>query len=353
VADAPRLVFVGNVVVDLVMAIDALPESGGDVLADSAALSAGGGLNVMLAARRDGIAVVFAGRYGTGPFGDLVHAALVEGGIETVHAPRPDRDSGFTVALVDATAERTFVTSAGAEGTVTRDDLDRVPVTATDLVYVSGYTLAHPVNAAALPGWLAALPGRTRVILDPCPLIESFDPALVATVLERTDVLSANAREARLMTGAEDLPRAATLLAARTRGGTAIVRDGATGCWVAAHGVDQSKALEAAPSTPRSASEPTLSSILVPGFPVHAVDTNGAGDTHGGVLAAALARGDDILTAARRANAAAALAVTRRGPATAPTASEIDALLAALGSAAETSSQDPFGDSVGGESPAP
>ncbi|WP_431280453.1 PfkB family carbohydrate kinase [Leifsonia poae] len=66
----------------------------------------------------------------------------------------------------------------------------------------------------------------------------------------------------------------------------------------------------------------------MPGFSVDAVDTNGAGDAHGGVLAAALSRGAGMLDAARRANAAAAIAVTRSGPATAPTSAEIDALLA-------------------------
>ncbi|WP_431221527.1 PfkB family carbohydrate kinase [Leifsonia xyli] len=68
--------------------------------------------------------------------------------------------------------------------------------------------------------------------------------------------------------------------------------------------------------------------LLVPGLPVRAIDSNGAGDAHGGVLAAALSRGADLLAAARRANAAAAIAVTRRGPATAPTGSEIDHVLA-------------------------
>lgn len=57
------------------------------------------------------------------------------------------------------------------------------------------------------------------------------------------------------------------------------------------------------------------------------MDTNGAGDAHCGVLAAALLDGADLRTAARRANVAAALAVTRPGPATAPTAAEVDALL--------------------------
>jgi sugar/nucleoside kinase (ribokinase family) len=68
-----------------------------------------------------------------------------------------------------------------------------------------------------------------------------------------------------------------------------------------------------------SATEP----LAVPGFPVTEVDSNGAGDTHTGTFIAALAAGTDAAEAARRANAAAAISVTRRGPATAPTATEL------------------------------
>jgi sugar/nucleoside kinase (ribokinase family) len=53
------------------------------------------------------------------------------------------------------------------------------------------------------------------------------------------------------------------------------------------------------------------------------LDSNGAGDTHTGAFIAALATGADDVAAARTANAAAALSVTRRGPATAPTAAEL------------------------------
>jgi sugar/nucleoside kinase (ribokinase family) len=68
--------------------------------------------------------------------------------------------------------------------------------------------------------------------------------------------------------------------------------------------------------------------VPVPGFLVDAVDTNGAGDAHTGTFVAALARGADALDAARTANAAAALSVTRRGPATAPSAAELARFLA-------------------------
>ena len=66
----------------------------------------------------------------------------------------------------------------------------------------------------------------------------------------------------------------------------------------------------------------------VVGYPQEPVDTNGAGDAHTGVLLAERAAGTDWVEACRRANVAGAIKVTRRGPATAPTASEIDAFLA-------------------------
>jgi sugar/nucleoside kinase (ribokinase family) len=66
----------------------------------------------------------------------------------------------------------------------------------------------------------------------------------------------------------------------------------------------------------------------VPGFQVDVLDTNGAGDAHSGAFIAALAAAAADVTAARSANGAAALSVTRRGPATAPTGEELARFLA-------------------------
>ena len=305
-----RLIFTGNVIVDIVMTIDGLPEQGGDTIASGSQMTAGGGYNVMVAAQRDGLPVVYAGQFGTGPFGDIVRRALESGGFELAQAGSEALDSGFCVALVDSSAERTFITSVGAEGQLDRPDLDRIALTDNDIVYVTGYSLAHPMNAVALTGWLEDLPPVVRVITDPSPLIGELDQAVLARVLSRTDVLSTNAREARIATGSADLPTAAQDLATRIRAnGLVLVRDGAQGCWLA----------EAVADAPP---------VLVPGFAVKAVDTNGAGDAHTGVLAAALARGLAPADAALRANAAAALAVTVAGPATAPSDVAIDELLA-------------------------
>lgn len=306
----PRLVSLGNVIVDVVMRIGALPEPGGDVIASSSLVTAGGGLNTMVAARRDGLDVVFAGQYGTGPFGDVVRRALVDADVQVLQPGLDDVDSGWCVALVDATTERTFVTSVGAEGRLGAEELARVVLHDDDTLFVSGYGLAHPVNARALAAWLPTVAPAVRVVFDPSPLVDTLDPGLVAAVTARADVVSTNAREARLMSPmSADLHSAVTAVADGSRG-TALVRDGGTGCWVA---------------------DPTLPGgpVLVPGFAVAAVDTNGAGDAHSGVLVAALSRGEPLLDAVRRANAAAAIAVSRPGPATAPTRAETDAFLAA------------------------
>jgi 2-dehydro-3-deoxygluconokinase len=70
-------------------------------------------------------------------------------------------------------------------------------------------------------------------------------------------------------------------------------------------------------------------SVHVPGYPVDAVDATGAGDCFAGSLLARLAAGDDLLAAARYANAAAALTTTGFGAvAPIPAPQQVQALLA-------------------------
>ncbi|NJS37998.1 MAG: hypothetical protein HC783_02250, partial [Rhodobacteraceae bacterium] len=61
----------------------------------------------------------------------------------------------------------------------------------------------------------------------------------------------------------------------------------------------------------------------VPAHKVAAIDTNGAGDTHVGAFIAGLAAGHTAVDACRIANIAAALSITKSGPATAPRLTEV------------------------------
>jgi sugar/nucleoside kinase (ribokinase family) len=299
-----RLVAVADVIVDVVLDVPRLPARGGDVLASATCVLAGGsGFNVLVAAARQGLPGLLAGTHGTGPFGDLARIAVATAGLDLAHRPEPDVDTGFTVAMVEPDGERTFVTSVGAETRLDAERLRRVDVRAEDPVYVSGYDLLHPATGAAVGPWLRALPAGCLVVTDPGPLLSEVPADVLDAVGTRTDWFVCNGVEARRLTGGPDAAAAASAVARRWARVGAVVRLGADGCLVATGG----------------------DVVAIPAPAVQAVDTNGAGDAHTGVLIAALLAGAPPLHAAARANAAAALAVTRRGPTTTPTSTAIDA----------------------------
>lgn len=302
----PKMLHTGQVIIDLVMAVESLPQIGGDVLAQSAGFEAGGGFNVMAAAVRNGLPVVYLGRHGTGRFGDLARQAMQAEGICIGIAEPAERDTGLCVALTDASAERSFISYIGAEGEVTSEDLNSVAAEAGDYVYLSGYSLLHPGKAQALLDWTLALSKGINVVFDPGPLVESPDSPLMQVLLPRIDVWTSNSVEALRFTAADDIAQALDRLVKHLPDTVLmVVRDGPQGCWIQQAGERRQ----------------------VPGFAVKAVDSNGAGDAHAGVFIAGLAQGLNAHEAARRANAAAALAVTRWGPATAPGAAEVDAFI--------------------------
>ena len=299
-----RLLHTGQVIVDLVMGLDTLPASGGDVLANSASFQVGGGFNVMAAARRNGLPVVYLGRHGDGRFGELARAAMQAEGVEMALAASAGKDTGLCVSLTEASTERTFISHLGAEGELSADDLAQIVPRIDDYVYVSGYSLLLEGKAQPLLDWLLALPREIVVVFDPGPLVKAPDSALMRALLPRIDIWTSNGPEALAFTGAADMSQALPMLNQHLQA-LLVVRDGPNGCWVG-RGVETEH---------------------VPGFKVQAVDSNGAGDAHAGVFIAGLAQGLKPVEAARRANAAAALAVTRWGPATSPGTAEVDALV--------------------------
>src|SRR6516164_164859 len=253
-----RLVFAGEALVDLLMWVPSLPERGGDMLAESSSIQVGGGFNIMAAAARQGLRVVYAGGHGTGPWGDKVRAALRAERIAILRPPDPDVDTGFDVALVEADGERTFVTSLGAETLREPGAWNPVRVRGGDAVYVSGYGLVPP---------------DVLLFVDPGPLVAGIPEAVLGPVLSRCDWWSCNQREAALLSGAGDPVDAARRLARRTGREGVIVRTGRSGCVLAQRGAG-----------PQAA--PRVSLSLIPAPVVAAVDTTGAGDAHSGVFLA-------------------------------------------------------------------
>ena len=303
-----RLVHIGSAVVDYVYRIDALPAPGMEKTASSFAQVAGGGFNMMVAASRTGMTVVFGGQLGSGPNGDFLRAAFAAEGIETLTPPSPLMDSGNCVAMISADAERTFVSWPGAESVLSLDMMQPVSAAPGDLVFTSGYTLSYPASREALTDWIEALPADIPFVFDPTPVIPDIPRPILARVLGRTTWLSCNTTEAAEIAGAGDVEvLAARLLADHCpKAAGVVIRAGAKGCFV------------------RLADGSTQT---IPGFKIAAIDTNGAGDTHIGAFVSALSRGMPAFEAARYANAAAALSVTRHGGSSAPSDQEIQIFL--------------------------
>jgi sugar/nucleoside kinase (ribokinase family) len=303
----PRLILVDSVVVDVVVNIEGIPERGSDTYADTSASFAGGGFNVMAAASRLGLPAVYAGVVGLGPFATIAQDAMRDEDIVVAIPPVTGVDTGFVVAMVEPDGERTFLTSNGAESTLTSSQLDGVDIYANDVVYFSGYALLHTSNAKAILALVQRIPSEVVLVFDPSPLVATIDRGTLEAIFQRVDWLSCNAREAGLMTDASDPIVAADLLLERLDRGAVIVRCGEDGCVVAS----------------------SAGTEKVEGFPVVAVDSNGAGDTHVGAFAALLTQGLGPVQAARWANGAAALSVTRRGPATGPVMHDLEAFIGA------------------------
>ena len=307
-----RIIHTGQVVIDLTLRIEAIPKPGGDVFADESAMAVGGGFNVLAAARRLSVETLYAGPLGAGPFAEAARQALKEIGVDHI-GPLAPGDQGYCVAMTDARAERTFISTCGAETRGPVDAFDHLEVAGDDVVYLSGYSLADEASRTALErlaGRLTKARTGCTALFDVSPMVGSVPMSSLERLGALGPIWSLNEREAGLLADRLGLrveagDHAGVCEALSGRLGTVLVRAGEQGSWFSDGG----------------------ETAHTPSIPVTPVDTNGAGDAHSGVLAAALARGVDLPTALRWANVAGALTTTRFGPATCPSEGEIRALV--------------------------
>lgn len=308
-----RVIHTAQALVDEVVEIPGLPARGQNAMASSYTRYAASACNILLAAVRSGALGVHAGSVGTGPNADLIRESLAAEGVTISSPPVRDADTGVCFVMIEPSAERTFVTTQGAERLISVASLATSAPVAGDLVCVSGYSLVGSTRDPLLT-WLEGLPQGVEIVFDPGAVFASLPAPIRERMLALITVWSSNAEEASQLTGWSGMEETAAAVAGRLRDSAVVlVRDGRKGC-VLRQGD---------------------SSTVLAGYPQTPVDTNGAGDAHTGILVAGRAAGLGWVDAARRANAGAAIKVTRRGPNTAPTAAEIDEFLRRQGQRTE------------------
>ena len=323
----------------------------------------GGGFNALVAARRMGAQAVSLSPIGHGPYSLLIQQALQRAEITDAGPHIDGIDNGFCIAFTDQSGERTFISTRGAE---TRAPASAwADFTATmrpgDVLYIDGYLMDHPANRQAAQAALEALPEGVQVILDVSPVI-----GIPQGLPVRDVIVSMNHREAQQIInqsaerglgqgqwcGQEqgqlcDQAREASLVASLL-GRPVVVRAGAEGAYFArpaavlaevsaaapaeVSAAAPAEGLAAAPAAVTTAASANTGADVtyIPTPRVAAIDTNGAGDAHSGVLAAALAQAIPLERALLLANCAGALSTTLVGPAVCPAREQIEAAADAL-----------------------
>ena len=313
---AGRVVLMGQILVDRVLQGARPIHGGGSEWARDGGTHVGGGFNALVAARRMGAEAISLSPIGAGPHASMIEAALAREGIVDA-GPRVDGvDNGFCVAMIGHDAERTFISTKGAE-TMTPEtawaDFVRM-MNPSDVLYIDGYLMDHPANREAAEAALRVLPEGVRVLLDVSPVI-----GIPESLPAHHAIISMNSVEARAIAKQSRLDGylpfdSLSCRLAQTLGHDTLIRLGASGAYFARY---------ASPDSETSAAH-------IPTPTIDAVDTNGAGDAHTGVLAASLALGIPLERGLVLANCAGALASTVPGPASCPTREDIEAAADAL-----------------------
>lgn len=300
-----KVCILGSFNVDIVAKVPRFPQGGESLLALNSTLGPGGkGANQAQAASKAGANVHFVSKVGKDQFSQFAFKHLETSEIRSFTLYQSeDKPTGNAIIYVsEENGENMIAIYPGANQTITDDEvaatLEQLK-TANILLVQLENNLSATINMMKLAKSL-----HIPVILNPAPYSEK-----VWDCLPYIDVITPNETEASQLSGIKvtdiDSARQAAECIIRRGVPQVIITLGAHGVLI--HNGEQAR--------------------HIPAFPALSVDTTGAGDAFNGALAAALAKGQNLLQAATYAAAFASLAVEREGASAMPTHEQVMAKL--------------------------
>lgn len=285
----PSVIVVGSVHEDRVSRVVRFPEPGETVRALKYQRHLGGkGANQAVAARLFNDHVVLISSIGEDPAGSFARTSLESHGIDTSHLSTVDSsETGIATICVDENGENTVVAWSGANRFLPTEAIHQcidkaVTPFSKPVVLSQGETPVDAINETGR----AASRVEARFILNLAPVVD-VEPAVIALA----DPLIVNYVEARTLVG-PDVLEAEIITSLGKLAKSVVLTLGAAGATILEDGVE----------------------TQIPAFRVdEVVDTTGAGDAFCGALAARLAAGDSLGSAATTASAIAAVVVQSEG----------------------------------------
>jgi ribokinase len=292
-ATVPAVVVLGSVHIDLIATAARLPGRGESVAGGVFTMAPGGkGGNQACQFALAGAGVHMLARLGDDLFGGQLLAGLQARGVDTTYVTIDSQFPTGASTVLAAEGDYSSVIAPGAAARLSFDDVDRARA-AIQAAGALAVQLELPVAVSNYAASMAAQMG-TRVIFNASPAPERWSQ-VPESLWQATAILIMNQVEAGSLLGRSIQPVQAAValrdLAARFGIQTIVITFGAAGsaAWSAGEVVQQAA------------------------FPAVVADTVGAGDAFLGVFSLALVEGLAVATALRRAAAAGALAVARRG----------------------------------------
>lgn len=298
------IVVVGSLNMDLVVKAPRIPVAGETIHGEDLHTIPGGkGANQAAAAVKLGSNVALVGRVGDDAFGPRLIDNLKQLGVNTNHV-RIDAEAatGTAIIIVNEGGENSIVVSPGANGRVTKEDIDRID----KLLDQAKYLLLQfeiPLDTVQYAIEIASRK-KVKVILNPAPA-KNVPPEIFTKV----DFLVPNETETKLLTGLDVKDLISAEAAAR--------KLAELGISVVIITLGEKGALFVAGNE----------AIHIPAQKVKVVNTTAAGDAFIGGLTTALVKGYALKDAVKYASCAGTLAVTKYGAQTSlPTLEEVELL---------------------------
>lgn len=302
---AKRVLVVGSANIDFVLNTPYIPAPGETMISQGAyAFTPGGkGANTAVAAAAFGADVSLCSRVGDDFYGDRLISLFADKGIDTRYI-KVDRteQTGLGVVMVEKNGTNRIVVFSGANKKINDSDVESAMTCCPDAV-VSQFEVQPEAVIAAARG--AAYEGA-MFIVD----AGAAKPDFPLSKLEQVEIFSPNEVETEILTGIrpsnlENCLRASIALCNKVDIKYVVLKLGARGCYVY---------------------DGKYCDLISP-CEVPVVDTTAAGDVFTAALTTEYLRTGEILTSAKFANAAGALAVSKKGAITAvPTLEEVRSL---------------------------
>jgi ribokinase len=309
------IVVVGSINVDLVATAERMPAVGETVSGRTFQTFFGGkGANQAVAIARLSHPVCMIGKVGDDAFGPQLRQGLATAGVDVAAVEATAGSSGVALVLTNRQGANSIIVVAGANGQMSTDDLAKY----RSLIETAGMVLTQLEIPMPVVEYLAQITKSLRIplMLDPAPA-----RPLSRALLQGLDWITPNETEVRVLLNMRDgdlsldaaCQAAEELLRCGPR--NVLLKLGERGAFLA---LDNGQR------------------ILIPAYPVNAVDTTAAGDAFNGVFALGLVSGKSPEESAHYAAAAAAISVTRHGAQPSmPRADEVKAFLETINAATD------------------